>query len=53
MRKPSPFVIFVASPLLDACPDCAVDADFPLDFIPVGVISSVALEQGAPMWVRG
>ena len=53
MRKPSPFVVFVASAFGWMLALTVLWTQIsPWTSYPVGVISSVALEQGAPMWVR-
>ena len=53
MRRPSPFVVFVASAFGWMLALTVLWTQIsPWTSYPVGVISSVALEQGAPMWVR-
>ena len=53
MRKPSPFVVFVASAFGWMLALTVLWTQIsPWTSYPVGVIASVALEQGAPMWVR-
>ena len=53
MRKPSPFVVFVASAFGWMLALTVLWTQIsPWTSYPVGVISSVALEQAARMWVR-